>query len=52
MIGLVTIENDLYASPISLILIKVDDAYREFHRQIMSSIKNRVLSPANRLLIF
>ena len=34
MTGLTTIENDLYVSPISLILTKVDSAYREFHRQL------------------
>ena len=33
MIGLTAIESDLYVSLISLILIKVDGAYREFHRQ-------------------
>ena len=34
MIGLTTIENGPYASPISLILTAVDGAYREFHRQL------------------
>ena len=34
MTGLATIENDPYVSPISLILIKVDGTYREFHRQL------------------
>ena len=33
MIGLIAIENGPYASPISLILAKVDGAYREFDRQ-------------------
>ena len=33
MTGLTTIENDPYVSLISLILIKVDDAYREFDWQ-------------------
>ena len=34
MTGLATIESGPYASPISLILTKVDGAYREFHRQL------------------
>ena len=34
MTGLTTIENGPYVSPILLILIKVDDAYREPHRQL------------------
>ena len=34
MTGLTTIENDLYASLISLILTKVDDTYQEFHWQL------------------
>ena len=34
MTRLTTIENDSYVSPISLILIKVDGTYREFHRQL------------------
>ena len=34
MIGLTTIENDPYVSPILLILAKVDDAYQEFHQQL------------------
>ena len=34
MTGLTTIENDLYVSPISLILNAVAGAYQEFHRQL------------------
>ena len=34
MTGLTIIENDLYVSPISLILIKVDGTYRESHLQL------------------
>ena len=34
MIGLTTIENEPYVSPISLILTVVDGAYQEFHRQL------------------
>ena len=34
MTGLTAIENDLYVSPISLILTKVDGAYQEFHLQL------------------
>ena len=34
MTGLTTIENDPYVSQISLILTKVDVAYREFHPQL------------------
>ena len=34
MTGLTAIENGPYVSPISLILIKVDGAYREFHLQL------------------
>ena len=34
MTGLTAIENGPYVSPISLILTKVDDTYREFHQQL------------------
>ena len=34
MTRLTAIENDQYVSPISLILRKVDGAYREFHLQL------------------
>ena len=34
MTGLTTIENDPCVSPISLILTKVDGAYREFHQKL------------------
>ena len=34
MTGLTTIEKDLYASSISLILTKVDGTYREFRPQL------------------
>ena len=34
MTWLTTIENGPYVSLISLILIKVDGTYREFHRQL------------------
>ena len=33
MTGLTAIENEPYASPISLILTAVDGAYQEFHGQ-------------------
>ena len=34
MTGLTAIENGPYVYPISLILTKVDGAYREFHPQL------------------
>ena len=52
MTGLTAIENDPYASLISLILTKVDGCLSRVSSAMMSSIKNKVLSPANRLLIF
>ena len=54
MTGLTTIKNDLYVSPISLILTAVDGTYREFHvsSAIMSSIKKRDVDQVRRLLIF
>ena len=49
MTGLTATENGPYASLISLILTKVDGPVSS---AIMSSIKNKVLSPARRLLFF
>ena len=52
MTGLTTIENEPYASLMSLILTAVDGTYQEFHQQLCHQSRIGFVDPVRRLLIF